>query len=131
MNHILIIDNSYSMTQKSTSRLTFLEIAKRFAEAYITTRMKMPETKGDKYFIFHTDKESKRDITSYVMVHDIPHILETLRGIVPSYNCDIFLALKSSLDFLNAFRITSQADNYFGGRDVIKAENSNVSFFLL
>jgi len=35
--------------------------------------------------------------------------------------------LKSVLDFLNAFRMNFQTDNYFGGRDILKAENSNVT----
>lgn len=38
----------------------------------------------------------------------------------------MFMALKNSIDFLNAFRMVSQADTYFGGRDALKAENSNV-----
>lgn len=36
------------------------------------------------------------------------------------------MAMKSAIDFLNAFRMISQSDNYYGGRDSLKAENSNV-----
>jgi hypothetical protein len=39
----------------------------------------------------------------------------------------MFMALKNAVDFLNAFRMVSGADNFNGGRDAIKAENSNVS----
>lgn len=84
MNHILIIDNSFSMTQKTSSRLTFLEIAKKFAETYIFMRMNIPETKGDKYFIFSTEKDAKKDLSSFVTIHDMAYILENLRSIVPS-----------------------------------------------
>jgi hypothetical protein len=38
------------------------------------------------------------------------------------------MALKNAVDFINAFRMISGADNFNGGRDAIKAENSNVSF---
>ncbi len=38
----------------------------------------------------------------------------------------MFMALKNAVDFLNAFRMISGADNFNGGRDAIKAENSNV-----
>lgn len=41
------------------------------------------------------------------------------------------MALKNAVDFLNAFRMISGADNYNGGRDAIKAENSNVSSLIL
>ena len=84
MNHLFIIDNSYSMTQKTSTRLSFLEIAKKFAETYIITRMKMPETKGDKYFVFNTDKETKKDLNGFVTIHDIPNILDNLRSITTS-----------------------------------------------
>jgi len=51
-------------------------------------------------------------------------------------NCDMFMALKNAVDFLNAFRMVTNADNYYGGRDPLKAENSNVKkiflkFFLI
>lgn len=130
MNHILIIDNSYSMTQKSASNLSLLEVAKSVAETYIKNRILMPETKGDRYFIFTTDKETKRDLASFATVPDIHAVLESLRGIGPSYHCDMFFALKSVLDFVNAYRIRGDQDNYFGGRDILKSENTNVSAFL-
>jgi hypothetical protein len=78
MNHIFIIDNSVSMTQKTSHRLTLLEVAKKFAETYIITRMKMPETKGDRYFVFSTD--IKRDLQSFATVQDINNVLECLRS---------------------------------------------------
>ena len=34
--------------------------------------------------------------------------------------------MKDVFDFLNAFRVIIQIDNYFGGREIIKAENSNI-----
>lgn len=133
MNHVFIIDNSQSMTQKTSHCLTLLEVAKKFAETYIITRMKMPETKADRYFIFTTDTESKKDLNGFATIQDIPSILDSLRSITPnlyaslsSRSCDLYLSLKSSIDFLNAFRAISHADNYFGGRDVVKAECSNV-----
>ena len=36
------------------------------------------------------------------------------------------MAMKSAIDFLNAFRMVTNSDNYYGGRDALKAENSNV-----
>lgn len=126
MNHIIIIDNSHSMVQKTFNRLSFLEIAKNFAETYILTRTKMPETKGDKYFIFSAERDAKKDLQSFASVQDIGCILESLRAISPAYNCDLFHAVKTSVDFLNAFRMVTGADNYHGGRDVLKSENSNV-----
>lgn len=39
----------------------------------------------------------------------------------------MFMALKNAVDFVNAFRMISGADNFNGGRDAIKAENSNVN----
>lgn len=127
MNHIIIIDNSHSMVQKTFNRLSFLEIAKNFAETYILTRTKMPETKGDKYFVFSAERDSKKDLQSFASVQDIGCILESLRSIAPAYSCDLFHAVKTAVDFLNAFRMVTGADNYHGGRDVLKSENSNVS----
>ena len=45
--------------------------------------------------------------------------------------CDMFMILKQSIDFLNSFRMITQADNYYGGRDVLKAENSTVNHLLI
>ena len=118
------------MTQRSAGHLSLLEIAKTVAETYIKNRILMPETRADRYFIFTTDKETKRDLASFACAPDIHSVLEALRGISPSYHCDMFLALKSALDFVNAFRINSERDNYFGGRDILKSENTNVRFFL-
>lgn len=126
MNHVLIIDTSYSMTQKTSSKLSLLEIAKKFVETYIITRMRMIETKGDKYFIYTTDRENKKEISSYLMINDIQFILEHLRSITCSYHTDMFYSLKSVLEYLNFLRVVSGADNYFGGRDILKAENTNV-----
>lgn len=126
MNHILIVDNSYSMTQKSANNLSLLEVAKAVAETYIKNRVLMPDTKGDRYFVFSTDKETKRDLASFATVPDIHAVLEGLRGISPSYHCDLFFALRSALDFANAYRIVTEKDNYFGGRDILKSENTNV-----
>jgi hypothetical protein len=84
MNHVIIIDNSYSMTQKTSSRLSFLEIAKKFAETYILMRMNLPETKGDKFFVFNTDRDNKKDLGNFVVIHDAMYILESLRSITPS-----------------------------------------------
>ena len=38
----------------------------------------------------------------------------------------MFLSLKEILDYLNAFRVISAADNYFGGREILKAESTNI-----
>lgn len=151
MNHILIIDNSYSMIQKTGNRLSYFEIAKKFAETYITTRVKMPETKADKYLIFSTQTDRpqpnsasappnnsnqpqsqipfRKALRDFVRVNDLQFILEDLRSIDISYSTDTFYALKTTLEFIDAFRMVSQADNYYGGRDVLKAENSNVGSF--
>jgi hypothetical protein len=130
MNHILIIDNSYSMTQRSASHLSLLEVAKTVAETYIKNRILMPETKGDRYFVFTTDKDTKRDLGSFACAADIHSVLEGLRSISPSYHCDMFFALKSVLEFVNAYRIVTEKDNYFGGRDILKSENTNVGFLV-
>lgn len=42
----------------------------------------------------------------------------------------MFMILKQSIDFLNAFRMITQADSYHGGREILKAENSTVNYFL-
>lgn len=84
MNHVFIIDNSQSMTQKTSHRLSLLEVAKKFAETYIITRMKMPETKADRYFIFTTDHDSKKDLLGFATIQDIPNVLDTLRSISSS-----------------------------------------------
>lgn len=38
----------------------------------------------------------------------------------------MFLTLKEVVDCLNAFRAITQADNYFGGREILKSENANI-----
>lgn len=82
MNHIFIVDNSLSMTQKTSHRLSLLEVAKKFAETYIITRMKMPETKGDRYFVFSSD--IRRDLQSFLTVQDVNNVLDSLRSMTQS-----------------------------------------------
>jgi hypothetical protein len=82
MNHIFIIDNSLSMSQKTSHRLSLLEVAKKFAETYIITRMKMPETKGDRYIVFSTDV--KKDLQSFAIGQDISNVLDQLRSLTHS-----------------------------------------------
>lgn len=82
MNHIFIIDNSLSMSQKTSHRLSLLEVAKKFAETYIITRMKMPETKGDRYLVFSTDV--KKDLQSFAVGQDISNVLDQLRSMTHS-----------------------------------------------
>lgn len=81
MNYLFIVDSSKSMTQRASNNLSFLEVAKNFVESFITTRVKMSEAKGDKFYIFSTNTEERNEIADYTFVHEISHVIATLRAI--------------------------------------------------
>jgi hypothetical protein len=129
MSHVFLVDTSMSMTQKMSKNLSFLEVAKNFVETYINTRFKLPEAKGDKFFVFSTSREKKTSLVDFAHYGELTHVINELRGFTACYHCDMFLSLKEILDYLNAFRVISAADNYFGGREILKAETTNVNIF--
>ena len=84
MNYLFIIDNSYSMTQKSANMLSLLEVAKNFVELFIMTRVKTGESKGEKFFVLSSSVEDNKNLYDFSFVTDIPHVLANLRSIQPS-----------------------------------------------
>lgn len=73
-----------SMTQRAANRLSFLEVAKNFVENFIMTRVKMPEAKGDKFYVFSSSTEDTRSLKEFVFLSDVAHIIYGLRAIEPS-----------------------------------------------
>ena len=72
------------MTQRAANRLSFLEVAKNFVESFIMTRIKMPEAKGDKFFVLSSCTDNSRTLKDFVFLNDIAHIIYNLRSIEAS-----------------------------------------------
>ena len=41
----------------------------------------MSEAKGDKFYIFSTNTEERNEIGDYTFIHEISHVIATLRAI--------------------------------------------------